>query len=201
MYKTKILADKISNLTDARYFSARYCDGICFEIPDISDVSKGIFLINSIKEWVAGPDIYIRSNGLGKDDVSSVINEVDPAGIIVSFFDDYDLSVFGTKYLIREIIMEADSHFDLMHVDPRFSAVMLDVSNTQLLADKKFTDKLQELSDKHEVYLKSDNFEALGHAVFRMPFLSGIGVNGGSELKTGLKSFDEIDALLDSLEG
>jgi len=78
---------------------------------------------------------------------------------------------------------------------------MLDVSNTQLLADKKFTDKLQELSDKHEVYLKSDNFEALGHAVFRMPFLSGIGVNGGSELKTGLKSFDEIDALLDSLEG
>jgi len=119
MYKTKILADKISNLTDARYFSARCCDGICFEIPDISDVSKGIFLINSIKEWVAGPDIYIRTNGLGKDDVSSVINEVDPAGIIVSFFDDYDLSVFGTKYLIREIIMEADSHFDLMHVDPR----------------------------------------------------------------------------------
>ncbi len=201
MYKTKILADKISNLTDARYFSARCCDVICFEIPDVNDVSKGIFLINSIKEWVTGPDIYIRTNGLGLEDLGSVINEIAPTGILVSFFDDYDLSVLAEKFLIKEIILEAESQFNLNHVAPVFNAIMLDLRSTDLLLNEGFANQLQVLSKNFEIYLKSDNVETLKQAVNKMPFISGIGVNGGTEFKTGLKSYEEIDELLDGLEG
>jgi phosphoribosylanthranilate isomerase len=201
MYKTKILADKISNLTDARYFSARCCDVICFEIPDINDVSKGLILINSIKEWVAGPDIYFSTNGIDENDLISVIKEVNPAGIIVSFFDDYNISKLDEKFLIKEIIPEADGDLNLMKVSPMFNAILIDTRNTDLLLSEVFVNQMQELSNDFKIYIKSEKLQTLEQGVFKMPFISGIGVNGGSELKTGLKSFDEIDELLDRLEG
>jgi len=201
MYKTKILADKISNLTDARYFSARCCDVICFEIPDINDVSKGLILINSIKEWVAGPDIYFRTNGIDENDLISVIKEVNPAGIIVSFFDDYNISKLDEKFLIKEIIPEADGDLNLMEVNPMFNAILIDTRNTDLLLSEGFVNQMQELSNDFKIYVKSENLQTLEQGVFKMPFISGIGVNGSSELKIGLKSFDEIDELLDRLEG
>lgn len=201
MFKTKILADKISNLTDARYFSARCCDVICFEIPDINDVSKGIFLINSIKEWVAGPDIFIRTNGLGLEDLGSVINEIAPTGILVSFFDDYDPEALRDKFLIKEIIPEQDNYETLSDVNQSFDAIMLDTRNTGLLTDGAFLNKLRQLSSDFQIYIKSHDFVELLQVVESLDYVSGIGINGGTEFKTGLKSYEEIDELLDGLEG
>jgi phosphoribosylanthranilate isomerase len=200
MYKTKIIADKISNLTDARYFSARCCDVICYEIPDINDVAKGIFLINSIKEWVAGPEIFIRTNGLSTEELRNAVIEIVPVGLVVSFFDDYDLSAFQGKMLIKEIIPEKDDYSKLTEINKSFDAILVDVRNTELLGDKNFQSTLKQLSTEYQIYIKSNDFEDLIKNISTKPYLSGIGINGGIELKTGLKSFDYVDAMLDELE-
>lgn len=54
----KLIANQITNLTDARYFAARGCYALFFDLdnPDLEDTQ-----ISAIVEWISGPHIYVHT--------------------------------------------------------------------------------------------------------------------------------------------
>lgn len=54
----KLIANQITNLTDARYFAARGCFALIFDLdnPNLAETQ-----VPAIVEWISGPHIYVHT--------------------------------------------------------------------------------------------------------------------------------------------
>lgn len=202
MYKCKILADKISHLTDARYFSARFVDIICFDPDAISenDLTKSVVHMNLMKEWVAGPEIFIRSSYKTRPEIETMLREVEPDGFLISFFEEPDFEVFNSCAVYKEIIVDADNWAKVSDLGAPYKGFVFDMRDSGLLADEKFTTQINNLADRYEVFLKNSRLSQLEEYFTQANPKAGIAFDGEAEIRTGIRSYDETDRFLDTLE-
>jgi len=172
----KVIAQNITNLTDARYFAAWGVDYLSFNtIPD-SEYQISPEKISEIKEWVEGPHTLIETNALDFDELADglILSNIYSSLPIVKdtffriSFDDLLKGLPGGKYISKINDDQIDTlakipKDDLLGVDVYFDISDLDLS------------KLNKLP----------NF--------------GIVIQGGEEEKVGVKSFDDLDELYETL--
>ncbi len=168
----KIIAQNITNLSDARYFAAWGVDYLSFNIIPDSEYSIEIDELKEIKEWVEGPKTLIESTGLEFLDFSDghILNSMyaslplNKEAFFRINFEEYKKGLPAGKYIIKAS-QEDLSHLDSLSAPHDYSVeLFLDINNLSIKDYEHWPEW-------------------------------GLVVQGGEEEKVGLKSFDELDDL------
>ena len=177
MLERSIIAQNITNLTDARYFAAWGIDYVSFNMIPGSPYEMSAEKINEIKDWLEGPEVLIETQALEFDELGD--------GLILD-------SIYSSMPLSQEVFFRTSSE-ELIKGLPSGKYIIKPATESEL---KKLcaikSSELQGLSvylDISDISISSIN--DIGHF--------GLVVQGGDEEKPGVKSFDDLDALYDLL--
>jgi len=171
-----IIAQNITNLSDARYFAAWGIDYLSFNgIPD-SPYYIAPEKAKEIKDWVEGPRILLESNALEFTELAD--------GHILS-------NIYQSLPLNKEVFYRISFQDILKGVPP--SKYIVKLSEEELLEAKNLD---------LEKYLGCDFYlDSIGLSInsFENWPEWGLVVQGSEEEKVGLKSFEELDELYEKL--
>lgn len=177
MIERSIIAQNITNLTDARYFAAWGVEYVSFNAIPESEHYLQPEKIKEIKDWLEGPKTLIETNSLEFDELAD--------GLILS-------TIYSSLPMSKECFYRA-SFEDLEKSLPEGHYIIKINSSDQLK-------KLNQLPENHllglHLYLditdiKLEDTSLLGDY--------GLAIQGGEEEQPGVKSFDELDDLYDLL--
>jgi len=180
MLSKKIIASNIRNLTDARYFAAWMVEYMSFDLSAGSEAYIGPENIKEIIEWLEGPEFI--GNICGHEDMNFILENMTShalAGIITdkkSIVDHWDFAQGKLFY--------CTSQFE-------------DIRNLDTIIICSPSDASAYANVGQEVFIDSTDFslELLDDPKLR----AGFCLEGGEEIKTGLKSFDELDEIFEFL--
>ena len=180
MLSRKILASNIRNLTDARYFAAWMVDYMSFDISANSQSFIGPSNITEIIDWLEGPEFI--GNFCDHDNVEFVVEnmrQLKLSGAISNHkwvLDNWDFEQGKLFYIVSEF--ELIKNLDTIII-------------TKPEAVESF------INAGHEVYVDSKYFDL--ELLEDLGKRTGLCLEGGEEIKTGLKSFDELDEIFEFL--
>jgi phosphoribosylanthranilate isomerase len=200
-----IKASRVTNLTDARYFAARGASYIGFNLEEGTEGYLDPIYMKAIKEWLEGPGIVGEfgtaspavaaeaASFLGLDAVQ--IN----AGSHLGELGD----LAGTETILR---LDGQSGIHVISsisesAAPFVSHFLLDFSGTENWTEILENNAAEwlDLFKKYSVFVHAD-FSPEHPGWLASAFgVAGISVTGGEEEKVGVKSFEELDAILDML--
>lgn len=177
-----VIAAEITNLTDARYFAARGVDYLLYDLSQI-----GINEVMAIAEWVEGVKTLVRMNDENIHLIDEVLLRITPHAVGTS-------EKISFEKLLTYVSEGPIFHFFPEESNQRAKVILTDVDNID--------------SESFQISLDSTVLafsEVTPSKAGLSEFLSqnknaGIILKGSSEIETGLKSFDNIDLLLDLLE-
>ena len=176
MIDRKIIAQNISNLSDARYFAAWGIDYIAFNTIKDSPYYLSMEDITEIKNWVEGPRCLLETNALEFTDLA----------------DGYILSNIYQSMPISKEAFYRIGMTDLQKGVPQ-SRYILSLNASELQELKNLDPSLYGQSD---MYVDIQNLALESFSEWPE---WGLVVQGSEEEKVGLKSFDELDKLYDLL--
>ncbi len=195
MPELRVLAADVKHLTDARYFAAWNAGYIHLSVgpESLSPVEAA-----AIVAWLEGPGILLDAPVYE----SLAPGHIDPAGLIVR---DISQAVVPTgSDRLQFLVCSGDvvsAEFPLAAAG--IGGLILDLHARpwdQWIADPAFTTGLEQLCSHYSVWIDADLApEDLADMADRYR-PAGIVLRGGDEEKPGVKSFDELDALMDQLE-
>ncbi len=212
MLKIKVKASQITNLTDARYFAAKEVEWLSFNFTEGSENYIDPMRARVMFEWVHGPHIVGELDGLSASDINFYTEGYQLNHIQVGAHTPAEI-IFDLKApsIIKEIIVETTTNADILRNQMRPLAATVEAF--QLNFEKKGLDFLS-LKNAHAIITLSDlkalcdefkiilaiDFQAimLDELLSLNPY--GLSLTGGEEEKVGVKSFDELDKILEKLE-
>lgn len=214
MLKTKVKASSITNLTDARYFSAWLLDWLGFDLRQGSSTYVQPQLVHAIKGWVDGVDIVGEFDLEPASEILTTAEMLGLNAVQLGMYSTQETAIeVQAKYpILKEIIIEASS--DLQNIEslleafsPYTMAFIIDFEKNgitwEILNKNTSIDKgvLGKFCENYPVLLNfpwSDAQEVEEILSTLQPL--GIILKGGEEEKVGYKSFDELDDIFDALQ-
>ncbi len=209
MLKLKIKASQITNLTDARYFAAKEVNWLSFNFAEKTENYIEPMRARAMFDWVEVPHIVGEFDGFDADAVNFYaenwgikavqIGEKTEAFDVKSAHILKEISVEshttadilrGLLSPLKNIVAAFQLNFDAHHLS--FSAIK---NNTYALdvAD------LSSLCCEFNIILNIDfQLVELEDIINLNPF--GLSLKGGEEERVGVKSYDELDEIFDTLE-
>jgi hypothetical protein len=182
----KLIAYDITNLTDARYFAARGAHMIGFSV-EHSTIEE----VNAIKDWVDVPAFFLH---LPENPTAELIWEwQDRTGVssfLVSDISDEVVVLFPKAQWISFLTpTQKESYLDLSYIfiNSSIGADSVSLANLSLNLNQDIPAYL-EFSPYKSINLKEEKW------------ISGVLIQGSEEDKVGLKSYDEIDEFLDTID-
>ena len=213
MLRTKVKAGPITNLTDARYFAAWEVAwlGFCLDPGDENYISPREVL--AIREWVDGPLIVGEFNVQTSGEIAAAIEMLNLDAIQAGMFTDAATlrSLNAAVPVCKEIVVEHSTKVDSINrqID-EFQAVagqfLLNfdkngISWTDLEKGRPFSlSFIHTLCRQQEILLSIDLTPPLAGIILSSLAPHGLSIRGGAEEKTGFKSFEELDELLEALQ-
>lgn len=212
MLKTKIKASGITNLTDARYFAAREVEWLGFKLGNDPENDITQLAAKAIVEWVDGVKIIGEFEFPSAAEVLAANELIHFDAVQVGMFTSVvEMEKLSSLTVVKEVVVEKDfsstklaAHLkdyagccDYFLLDFTKSGIIwedLKKGNPLALAE------LKGLLNEHTIILALD-FDATSVAEVLetlQPFAWSL--SGGAEEKVGLKSFEELDEILDQLE-
>lgn len=194
-----MLADKITNLSSARYFAARGFDWLFYSLSE--GVSMSIPKLAAIREWVEGPStgIYLPLGFRPEED--QPLADLLPEGWMIGHFGGMgELPPYGT--LFKEWIPESSDH--ATELAAAMAAWPADTHHLLRISSLAPDQQLQVISsiryEAPDILLIPEigNSAAVLHEVLDMS--QGICVLSPDEFQTGLMSFEVLDEVLDRVE-
>ena len=211
MLKIKVKAGSITNLTDARYFAAREVEWLGFPV----GMGEGMIepaKIKAIAEWVDGVKIIGEFGLVASEEIKSLSQQIGLDAVQVGMFiSQKEISKLKGLTVIKEVIVgielsetELEDHLDAYtnHCDLfllNFSAAGHSWSDVE--SGHPYTiDFIKNLCKKHQIILNLDSQENEVASMISEIKPYAIAINGGEEERVGVKSFDDLDEILDVLE-
>ena len=208
--KTFVKASTITNLSDARFFSAFPVQWMSFPCNPISKQYIPPQQIQELIGWLQGPNYCLEVAGLSPDAIASLLQEVEVQGIEVEGIEELaeelnaDYTIFRRVYINKNTTKEELAQ--LLEAKPKtdyfiFDFQLNEISFTRLVAEEiKITKADIELLAKQQAVLLAIDIEANQIEQFLTWKVSGIDVQGGEEEKVGLRSFDDIQDIMEELD-
>lgn len=192
MAALKVKINKVSNLTDARYFAAMGVDYLGFCCNTGTEMYCSPSKIKDIIGWVEGPSFVLEFDGWqAEEDIKSLLDSslghAVHFGAFATYKDSFSVPVF--KDFILENLKDADFSgidYPVIRSDKKFDDLSLEeiellkekMSLAKVFLDLQFEESsLQKILDDFQVY--------------------GLILRGGEEEKVGFKSYEEIDRIFD----
>lgn len=195
-----VKASGVTNLTDARYFAAKEVAylGFCLEEGHVQYVEPSKML--AFREWIQGPQI---------------VGEFwqTPAATVREASNFYQLDAVQVPLALPNLDLLAPlpillhtsaAQLALSTVETAFSTIptiqglVVDVPET---ISSMALATLREVAKAYPVFLHTDAPLELLRAWVGSLRPVGLGVAGGTEERVGVKSFDDVEAIFDWLEG
>ncbi|MBK7406723.1 MAG: hypothetical protein IPL49_12010 [Saprospirales bacterium] len=213
MLNTLVKASAITNLTDARYFAAWEAKwlGFCLdpESPDFVTFAQ----IQAIREWVDSIDLVGEFGGQDLPYIIQTTEELKLDAIQLTRTIPVDwLPDLPKVPVIQELVPSHDISSDelraqLMAYGPYVSYFLLDFTRNKLTWEEIQEDRaplpvglLRSFCNEFPILLAFDwtpeNLEEILYHIAP----SGISIRGSAEEKVGVKSFEEVDRLLEFLQ-
>jgi len=201
-----IKASQVTNLTDARYFAARGVSFIGFNLEEGTENYLDPVYMKAIKEWIEGPKI---TGEFGSASPAVAAEAASFFGLdAVQINAGRNLDELGNLAGV-ETILRLDGQAGIRVITgivegavPYVSHFLLDFSAPenweQILEDNasEWLDLFNQCSMFIHADFKPEHPDWLA-SVFHV---TGISITGGNEEKVGVKSFDELDAILDMIQ-
>jgi phosphoribosylanthranilate isomerase len=212
MLKIKVKASQMTNLTDARYFAAKEVEWLSFNFTEGSENYIDPMKAKAMFEWVEGPIIVAEFEGFSAADINFYTEGYQLSHVQVGMNTTVD-DVFELKApsVIKEIIVDEASNAEILRGLMRPFAASVEAfqlnfqkNRLDLLSLKSSNAKitiadLKALCNEFKIILAID-FQAIMLEDVLGLNLYGLSLQGGEEEKVGVKSFDELDEILEQLE-
>lgn len=174
----KVVAGDITNLTDARYYSAWHIEALVYVLEDDSEASMQ--KLKEIVNWVEGPKPVLGIDMLKNINLGEVLNELNIKGVMTS-----SEALYGTdSYILRD-------SFDLVTGTKAPQILDFQLNSAEINLLKTHSGKAFVTIENNDVELIKELYIQYSHI--------GLYLKGGPEEKVGYKSYDIIDDLLDTL--
>lgn len=199
--KTKVKINRITNLTDARYCSGMYVDilGFCLEEGSPHYVSPTQF--QEITGWISGIDYAAEFSDLDAYSIERLLADYPSITWIES--EDLDtlvqLAPLGKKLIYRVKIEELDTLLPKIELLREHEITLhLTSIDKSIAIDTEFI--INKLSNQLNLFLGAGITPANANSLSELPGLYGFALDSGDEIKPGLRDFDQLAAILESLE-
>lgn len=208
MLKTIIKASRITNLTDARYFSAWEVAYLGFNLEEGTEGYTQPKDARTIMEWLEGPK-YIAELGAFPDvpEVAAWLKDTDWHGVqLPTLCPVATVQAFHALSIpvIKEIVWNETSHWSHIQAEyarlaPYVECFLLDFSQNQVDLPTHLP-HVQAITQLHPTLLDFPMGGILASEWLEKLKPLGFAIKGGEEEKVGYKSFDELDGIFESLE-
>ena len=196
-----VKASAITNLTDARYFAAKEAAFLGFNLEPGTVGYLDPMYMKAIREWVEGPEIV----GEFSTAPVSVVREaadffgLDAVQLDVSYIDALD-ELSGRKVLLAIPACRgaAEAEALMARTEGKVAFFLLDFSSCGQLANDN---AWAPLCRRYPILLHLDGPAATLHQLLTTLEPAGLSLSGGEEERVGVKSFDEIEAIFDWIQG
>lgn len=199
--KTKVKINRITNLTDARYCSGMYVDilGFCFEEGSPHYVSPTQF--QEITGWISGIDY---AGEFAEEDAYTIERTLaDYPGITWIESGDVDtlveLKSLGKKLIYRVKIEELDTLLPKIEL-LRENEITLHLTSAKKSIAIDVESSMNQFLNQLNLFLGAGISPANATSLCELPGLYGFALDSGDEIKPGLRDFDQLAAILESLE-
>jgi len=202
--KTLVAVTDINNLSDARYCASMGVDILGFCLNEESAAYMQPTAVKEIAGWVSGVKI---AGEFAKEPIELINELIESCGLhLVILAGTYLLDDISriTVPVIQKITVNKDtdeseliSFFELYENQVRYFLI---TSNDFMAIDDTNTPFLADLALQFPLLLSFGVDKSNILAVLESINPAGIALKGGQEIKPGLKSFDELEEILEVLE-
>lgn len=183
-----IKAGSIQNLTEARYFSSKLIEFVGFNFDQTSGNAIEPIQAQQIIGWLEGPEIVAEFGDEPKTKIQEIATVLGIETIKIPFARKAEFQDTSLKLILQSDFSDLPKNIeadDLLQI--KF--------NADDLSDAEFSKLLQQNQVIVETDWTADNLQEIQAL---QPY--GINFNGSGELKTGVQSFEEMDALFELME-
>ena len=199
--KTKVKVNRITNLTDARYCSGMYVDVLGFSLEEGTPHYISPSQFQEITGWISGADYAAEFT----DSDAYIIERrlADYPGINWIESSDLDTLVqlkdLGKELIYRVTMEEIESIFPKIDVlNQQHITLHLTSTENKLSIDNEII--IKELASKVKLLLGFGINPENASLLAEIPGLAGLAMDGGDEIKPGLRDFDQLASILENLE-
>ena len=200
----KLIVLDINNLTDARYFAAWNVDYLALNVDPRTEKYVSPEYFHALQTWIEGPRIILIPSldqekeipaiaKLYTEDSFFLIEKSEPTEINQKYFQRIAIQSMSTPNEVRTVLSKSSE------------GIILDFSSTEINWDDLIKDKLGEFDDWKELFINFPIYIQMDlgpNEINQMikTGVYGICLKGGDEEKVGVKSFDELDEIFETLE-
>jgi phosphoribosylanthranilate isomerase len=199
--KTVVKINRITNLTDARYCSGMHVDilGFCLESSSPNFISGNQF--QEITGWIAGIDYAAEFSQSTAAEITALMPSYPGISWIESEHLDTLLALkdlgLGLIYKVSiEQLLLLPELKQLLHGQE----ITLHLTSLQETITSEHQELIKELSSFSKVLLGFGVQSNTASQLSALPGVHGLALDGGDEIKPGLRDFDQLADILESLE-
>jgi phosphoribosylanthranilate isomerase len=199
--KTKVKVNRITNLTDARYCSGMYVDVLGFSLEEGAPYYVSPNQFQEITGWISGADYAAEFTD--SDAFTIERRLADYPGI--NWIESSDLdTLIQLKNLGKELIYRVSME-GIESIVPKIELLNQQHITLHLTSTENFlsTDNeifIKELASKVHLFLGFGINPENSSLLAEIPGLAGLAMDGGDEIKPGLRDFDQLASILENLE-
>lgn len=184
--KTLVKVGSVTNLSDARYCAGMGVELLGFRAVEGQENFVSPKQFQEIRGWVSGPQIVAEIYGIRTlEELNAILESYRPDYLE---FGPRELQIVGSA-LTLPFILAIDSGIDLP----------ASILTPAYILTQPAATHLERLLPDHEILLAAQSMEEVANAVAGTG-ITGIALNGSHEIKPGLKDFNDLALILESLE-
>ena len=199
--KTKVKINRITNLTDARYCSGMYVDILGFSLVEGSPHYVSPTQFQEITGWISGIDYAAEFADLDAYSIERLLADYPSITWIES--EDLDalvqLAPLGKKLIYRVKLEGLDTLLPkIAFLQEHEITLHITSTNKSLSIDNESS--INHFFNQLNVFLGAGITPSNASSLVELPGLYGLSLDGGDEIKPGLRDFDQLAAILENLE-
>jgi phosphoribosylanthranilate isomerase len=195
-----IKASPIANLTDARYFAAREVQYLCYQLEEDAPSYLDPMFMKAIREWVEGPQtvgVFFHTPARTVQEAAAFY-ALDALEIGAARYGEHLHNLSEWPIILRMDIPAANwpDFMEKNREQVRFFQIEIHADNRNDLLPV-LPDLCRHFPVLLDIQLPASDLLTLVRALSP----TGICLSGSEEEAVGVKTFDELEAVFDALEG
>lgn len=201
--KTFVKVSTVNNLSDARYCAGMYVNWMGFNLEKHNPNYLSPEKFAEITEWLSGLEYVGEFENSHPDTILETIKDYDIQYIQLRE-EAHVQMLLNTSYtiILKQVIKDNDELLHLIAIAPSLKEndVVLLLESDLTSLSPELVGSIRHLAQQTPVLLGFGFNAKTVEEVLEQTGVKGIALNGGDEIKPGLKDFDDLADLLETLE-
>ena len=200
---TSVLVTNVNNLSDARYCAGMGVDMISFMLDPHTTHHLERKAVQEIATWLSGVKVVGEFEEASADEINELIEALNLEKILVDKYLEDEIKKIKQPVILKVYVNKDTIETDLIELmelyEPAVEYFMICSRDFETI-DETNIKFLRDLSNRFHIYLGFGVDHNTIQSVLQEVKPVGIRLTGGSEIRPGLKSFDELEQIFEVLE-